>query len=207
MIKWGNLSSYYQLFLLYLNLMETTENTNINPRVGVRFFDPARQEDFERLYEIVSSPGARQWMSDVQGMKKKHFYEWMEETGKRNFFLFAVVIKEEGNPEDDQVQGFVYIYPCEWERGSLEISFAKKPGAPSGLIAPATKLACRFVREYNIRKTGRENPPLRILGEVEADNEPSKKVIWKSGFDLDEEYDEDDNLIFVANWERILGEG
>lgn len=185
--------------------MDTTTQTTDNPKVGIRFFDTGRADDFDRLYEIVSSPGTKQWMTDVHGMKKKHIYEWMEETGKRNFFLFAVVIKEEGNPENDRVQGFIYLYPCEWERGSLEVSFAKKPGAPSGLIAPATKEACLYVREYNIRKTGRENPPLKILGEVEANNEPSKKVIWKAGFDLDESYDEDDNLIFVANWKRILG--
>lgn len=191
---------------IYLNKITkimTSEQQNVpKPKVAIRFFDTARSEDFERLKEIVDSPGVKQWMSDLKGMGTKHFYQWMEEQGYYNYYLFAVVIAEQGNPEYDKVQGFIYLYPCEWERGSLEVSFAKKPGAPSGLITPGLRLACEKVQELYTKKTKREKPPLRILAEIEPNNMPSMRVVWGAGFEEDEEY-EDDNAIYVLNWDRL----
>lgn len=182
--------------------MNPTEVNPPKPKVAIRFFDTSRIDDFERLKETIDSPGVHQWMADIGKMGTKHYYQWMEEQGLYNYYLFAVTIAEENHPERDKVQGFVYVYPCEWERGSLEVSFAKKPGAPSGLITPALRLASLKVREMYIKKTKRENPPLRILAEIEPNNIPSMRVVWGAGFEEDEEY-EDDNSIYVLNWERL----
>lgn len=182
--------------------MNPAQDNQPKPKVAIRFFDTSRSEDFDRLKEIIESPGVNQWMSDIGKMAPKHYYQWMNEKGQYNYFLFAVTVAEENNPEYDRVQGFVYIYPCEWERGSLEVSFAKKPGAPSGLITPALRLACAKVNEMFVAKTKRTNPPLRILAEIEPENMPSMRVVWGAGFEEDEEY-EDDNLIYVLDWDRL----
>lgn len=183
--------------------MNPTEEQIISkPKVAVRFFDTHRSDDFERLLEIVNSPGVNQWMDDIAGMKEKHFYQWMEETGKYNYFLFAVTIVEENHLEFDKVQGFIYFYPCSWERGSIEVSFAKRPGAPSGLIAPALRLACFKLKEMYIEKNRRNYPPLTVLAEIEPGNVPSMRVVMGAGFEEDEEY-EDENAIYVLNWDRL----
>lgn len=179
------------------------ENEIIKPSsVGVRFFDVNRADDFARLTEIVNASEVDKWMDDVAGMNPRHTKEWMREKGYGRYYLFAVIITDRNHSEYDKVQGFVYFYPCEWERGSLEVSFAKHPTGPRGLIVPATRKACLRVREdYKIR-TGREYPALRILGDVEPENIPSIKALWRSGFELDEEYD-DDNDIYVLNWKKL----
>lgn len=182
--------------------MNPEEVAQPKPKVSVRFFDTSRSDDFERLKEIIDSPGVRQWMADIGNMKTKHYYQWMNEHGEYNYFLFAIVVTEPNHPEFDKVQGFVYLYPCEWERGSLEVSFAKKPGAPSGLVTPALRQACLKVKDIFDQKTRRVNPPLRILAEIETNNIPSSRVVWGAGFEIDEEY-EDDNDIYVLNWDRL----
>ena len=139
-----------------------------------------------RLKEVVQSPNVRRWMADLQGMGHRHFRDWMDEKGQYNYYTFAVVLADPNHSLFNKVQGFVYIYPSDLERGTLEVSFAKHPGAPSGLIKPALREALIKVNEMYVRKTGRTNPPLKVIAEIESENEPSRRVVWGAGFEEDE---------------------
>ena len=182
--------------------MNPTEEIIQKPKVTVRFFNSNDNEDFVRLKEIVESPNVKKWMADLRGMGSRHYRDWMDEKGQYNYYTFAVVLADPNHPLFNKAQGFIYIYPSDLERGTLEISFAKHPGAPSGLIKPALREALLKVSQYYIQKTGRVNPPLKVIAEIEPDNEPSRRVVWGAGFDVDEEYDEV-NDIYVLNWDRL----
>ncbi|HEX9008572.1 MAG TPA: GNAT family N-acetyltransferase [Patescibacteria group bacterium] len=182
--------------------MNPTEENLSKPKVTVRFFNSNDSEDFVRLKEIVESPNVKKWMADLRGMGPRHYRDWMDESGQYNYYTFAVVLADPAHPLYNKPQGFIYIYPSDLERGTLEVSFAKHPGAPSGLIKPALRVALLKVAEYYAKKTGRTNPPLKVIAEIEPDNEPSRRVVWGAGFEEDEEYEED-NDIYVLNWERL----
>ena len=68
---------------------------------SVRFFDTKSASDLADLKEITTSKGVRKWMTDIYGVKHKHYKMWMEEQGKGNEFLFAVA-------GEQRVHGFDY---------------------------------------------------------------------------------------------------
>ena len=162
----------------------------------VRFFDPDSLSDLAGLKEITTSKGVRKWMTDIYGVKHKHYKMWMREQGKHNEFLFAVA-------DSERVWGFVYIYPSELIRGRLEISYAKAENGPAGIMVKGVQNACKLVADYIFdKRPGKKNPPI-IIGEIEKDNVPSIKVIEKAGFEQIRKFDEDDNGVWQLNWEKI----
>lgn len=134
-------------------------------------------------------------MTDIYGVKHKHYKQWMREQGKGNEFLFAIA-------GEQRVHAFVYVYPSELIRSRLEISYAKSENAPSGLTAKGIKLACELVAEYIFEKRpGKKNPPI-IIAEIESKNVPSIKVVERAGFEQIRKFDEDDNGVWQMNWEK-----
>lgn len=165
-------------------------------RYWVRFFDPKNLSDLEGLKEITNSKSVRKWMSDLYGIKHKHFRSWMEEQGEDNEFLFAIAGEE-------RVHGFVYIYPSELIGRRLEISYAKGENAPSGLMVKSIKLACSLVADFVFdRRPNKKNPPI-IIAEIEEKNVPSIKVIEKAGFKQIRKFDRDDNGVWELDWEEV----
>lgn len=159
----------------------------------VRFFDPEDLGDLKDLKEITTSRGVKKWMTDIYGVKHKHYKLWMEEQGKGNEFLFAIA-------GEQKVHGFVYFYPSELIRGRLEISYAKGENAPSGLMAKGINLASKLVAEYVFdRRPNKNNPPI-VIAEIERKNVPSIKVIERAGFEMIRDFDEDDNGVWQMNW-------
>lgn len=162
----------------------------------VRFFDPNSLSDLANLKEITTSKGVRKWMTDIYGVKHKHYKMWMREQGKGKEFLFAV-------SDTARVWGFVYVYPSELIRGRLEISYAKAETGPAGIMVKGIQGACSLVADYIFDKhPGKKNPPV-IIAEIEQSNVPSIKVIEKAGFEQIRKFDEDDNGVWQLNWEKI----
>lgn len=162
----------------------------------VRFFDPESKTDLENLKEITTSKAVKKWMTDIYGVKHKHYKIWMREQGKGNEFLFAVA-------GERRVWGFVYVYPSELIRGRLEISYAKAEGGPAGIMVKGIQNACKLVADYIFdRRPGKKNPPI-IIGEIEESNVASIKVIEKAGFEQIRKFDEDDNGVWQLDWDRI----
>lgn len=160
----------------------------------VRFFDTKSASDLADLKEITTSKGVRKWMTDIYGVKHKHYKMWMEEQGKGNEFLFAVA-------GEQRVHGFVYVYPSELIRGRLEISYAKSETGPSGIMSKGIRLACELVADFVFdKRPGKKNPPI-IIAEIEQTNVPSIKVIEKAGFEQIRKFDEDDNGVWEMRWE------
>lgn len=162
----------------------------------IRFFDTESFYDLRDLREIVQSKGVQEWMSSVRNMTHRQYAKWMNEKGQDNNFLFAIAGADQIQKELERVHGFIYIYPSEIIRGMLEISYAKRPGAPGGLISPGLKVACHTVREV----LG-ESP--RIIAEIERDNEASIAVIEKSGFVKFRNFDRYGNGLWVFDWGRV----
>lgn len=159
----------------------------------VRFFDANSFFDLRDLREIVQSEGVQQWMSSVRNMTHKHYGKWMNEQGQDDNFLFAVAGADSERPEIQRVHGFIYIYPSELIHGTLEISYAKRPGAPAGLISPAVKVACNLVKEM------KGNEP-KILAEIERGNDPSIVAIEKAGFVKYRNFDRYGNGLWIFDW-------
>lgn len=162
----------------------------------VRFFDADSFFDLKDLREIVQSPGVQSWMSSVKNMSHKHYRKWMEERGEGNHFLFAIAGTDSERPEIQKIHGFVYFYPSELVRGAIDISYAKRPGAPGGLITPAVREACKLVRE----KMG---IVVSIVAEIERVNEASIVAIEKAGFVRTKGFDKHGNGIWSLDWDRI----
>lgn len=159
----------------------------------VRFFDSNNFFDLRDLREIVQSPGVQQWMTSVRNMSHKQYGKWMDEQGKDNNFLFAIAGADESQANIQRVHGFVYIYPSEMIRGMLEVSYAKRPGAPGGLISFGLAAACEIVREV----LG-DSP--RIIGEIERGNEASIAAIEKAGFVKYRNFDRYGNGLWIKDW-------
>ena len=162
----------------------------------VRFFDANSFFDLRDLREIVQSPGVQQWMASVRNMSHKHYGKWMSEQGQENNFLFAIAGTDSDRPEIQRVHGFVYIYPSELRRNALEVSYAKRPGAPGGLISPALKEACKTVKE----KMG---IVVTIVAEIERGNDASISAIEKAGFVKTRDFDRYGNAIWTLDWEKV----
>lgn len=163
----------------------------------VRFFDANSFFDLRDLREIVQSPGVQSWMTSVQNMSHKHYGKWMNEKGEGNNFLLAIAGTDTDRPEIQRVHGFIYLYPSELTRGALEVSYAKRPGAPGGLITPALREACLLVRE----KMGLV---VTIVGEIERVNVASIVAIEKAGFVKTRDFDRHGNGIWTLDWTKIL---
>ena len=175
-------------------LMEKTFEKE-GAKYKVRFFDPESLDDIRDLKEITTSKGVRKWMTDIYGVKHKHYKQWMREQGKGNDFLFAVA-------GEQRVHGFVYVYPSELIRGRLEISYARSENAPGGIMAKGIKLACELVAEYILdKRPGKKNRPI-IIAEIEEKNAPSIKVVEKAGFEQIRKFDEDGNGVWQMDWGR-----
>jgi len=163
---------------------------------SVRFFDTDSFFDLRDLREIVQSPGVQSWMTSVRNMTHKHYRKWMEERGRENHFLFAIAGADTERPEIQRVQGFVYFYPSEDFRGAIDVSYAKRPGAPGGLITPALREACKIVRE-------RMGLVVTIVAEIERGNEASIAAIEKAGFVKTRNFDKHGNGIWTLDWTRL----
>ena len=166
----------------------------------VRFFDSKSKHDLVGLKKIVETPAVKKWMSGVHGMGHRDLKQWMEEQGKDNEFLFAIadIDHEEGN-----IHGFIYIYPSELVRGYLEVSYAKGMNAPSGLTTPALREVCKLVKKYIFAKRPNKRSAPKILAEIEEGNTPSIKVIERAGFEITQDFDEENNGIWTLNWENL----
>src|SRR3989344_6305844 len=152
---------------------------------SVRFFDADSFFDLRDLREIVQSPGVQEWMASVRNMSHKHYRKWMEERGENNHFLFAIA--------DTRVHGFVYLYPSEEFGGALDVSYAKRPGAPGGLITPALVEACKLVRD-------RMGSLPKMGAEIERGNQTSIVAIEKAGFVKMRDFDRYGNGIWTLDW-------
>ncbi|HBC44556.1 MAG: hypothetical protein UX08_C0029G0007 [Candidatus Collierbacteria bacterium GW2011_GWB1_45_35] len=154
----------------------------------VRFFDADSFFDLRDLREIVQSPGVQVWMASVRNMSHKHYRKWMEERGENHHFLFAIA--------DTRVHGFVYLYPSEEFGGALDVSYAKRPGAPGGLITPALVEACKLVRD-------RMGSLPKMVAEIERENQTSIVAIEKAGFVKMRDFDRYGNGIWTLDWGKI----
>ena len=162
----------------------------------VRFFDANSFFDLRDLREIVQSPGVQEWMSSVRNMTHKQYSKWMNEQGKDNNYLLAIAGTEADRPGIQKVHGFIYFYPSEIIRGALEVSYAKRPGAPGGLIAPAMKVAAGMVRKIA------GNEP-KVLAEIERSNEASIVAIEKAGFVKYRNFDRYGNALWILEWKMV----
>ncbi len=162
----------------------------------VRFFDADSFFDLRDLREIVQSPGVQTWMSSVRNMTHKHYRKWMNEHGEENQFLFAIAGKDSVLPDTQRIHGFIYFYPSEEFRGALDVSYAKRPSAPNGLITPALVQVCKVVRE-------RLEIPVRIVAEIERGNDASIAAIEKAGFVKTRGFDRDGNAIWTLDWQKV----
>ncbi len=162
----------------------------------VRFFDAKSFFDLRDLREIVQSPGVQSWMTSVRNMSHKHYGKWMNEKGEGNNFMLAIAGADTERPEIQRVHGFIYIYPSELVRGALEVSYAKRPGAPGGLISPALQEACRLVRE----KMGLV---VTIVAEIERENMASIVAIEKAGFVRTKDFDRHGNALWTLDWSKL----
>lgn len=159
----------------------------------VRFFDPKNFFDLRDLREIVQSPGVQQWMSSVRNMTHKQYGKWMSEQGKDNNCLFAIADSKEEKTAIKRVHGFIYFYPSEIMRGAIEVSYAKRPGAPGGLTAPALKISSKLLKKIS------GNEP-KVLAEIERSNEASIVVIEKAGFVKYRNFDRHGNGLWILDW-------
>ena len=184
--------------------MEAVRKTFIKDgvRYKIRFFDFADFDDLQGLKETINSPGVRRWMESVSNFNHVHYQSWMSEQGRGNKFLFAIVGPGEKRWESHRICGFVYVYPSELVWRTLEISYAKRPGAPSGLIAPAAKRACKYVRAIINEKRGHKLPAIKIIAEIEKGNDPSIRVVEKVGFEMTRDFDRTGNAIWTLNWRK-----
>jgi len=172
-------------------------------RYEVRFFVPEDRKDLKDLREIIDSPGVKKWMASVRGMKHEHYKEWMAEHGKKSKFLFALAGPDLEDLGNTRIHGFIYFYPSDLMIGSLEVSYARRPGAPGGLITPAIVNGALIVKEMmHERRPDKPRPP-RILAEIEEGNIPSIKVIEAAGFEMIRTFDSHDNGVWSLNWEKI----
>lgn len=177
-------------------LTETGKFEKNGYQFEVRFFDADSFFDLRDLREIVQSPGVQSWMSSVRNMTHKHYRKWMEERGRENHFLFAIAGVDSERPDIQRIHGFVYFYPSEDFRGAIDVSYAKRPGAPGGLITPALREACKIVRE----KMGLV---VTIVAEIEKENEASIAAIEKAGFVKTRNFDKHGNGIWTLDWSKI----
>jgi len=122
----------------------------------------------------------------------------MNEKGQDDNFLLAITGKDTQRPEIDRVHGFVYFYQSELIKGMLEISYAKRPLAPAGLISPGVKAACLIVQEM------KGNEP-KIIAEIERVNEPSIVVVEKAGFIKYRNFDRYGNGLWIFDWGILRG--
>jgi hypothetical protein len=172
----------------------------------VRFFDCENSHDLRDLVLIIESPEVQRWMDDVDGMNFVHYRRWMDKKGDGNEFLFAVADTRSENMDENRVHGFIFIYPSKIQDGSLEISFAKRPGAPSGLISPAIEVVCRYLYDYLSEKKPWMMPGLSILADIERANVPSIKVAERAGFKLIGGSERSKNSLWVRRVEMVKTE-
>jgi RimJ/RimL family protein N-acetyltransferase len=168
----------------------------------IRFFDANSFNDIRDLREIVQSEGVQEWMTNVRNFSHRHYQKWMNEHGEDNSFLFAIEGPDVSRPDLQRVHGFVYIYPSEIMLGFLEVSYAKRPGSPSGLTTPALKDACVLVKEALLQKYDKPFIP-KVIAEIERGNDPSIKVAEKVGFVKTRDYDREGNGIWTLDLEKI----
>ena len=179
--------------------------TSANTRKAViRYFDAQDRNDLVRLKKIVRSPGVREWMEDIKGMKHLHFKEWMEEKGEGNYFLFAVCAQSENEAGMTPPQGFIYLYPRKDKRGVLEVSYARKKHGIKGLMSSALRQCCRKARRR--RKYLGYTSRTRIVAEIDPKNTASERVVKAAGFeDTGERLGRRDvRHVWELNWRRMI---
>lgn len=167
----------------------------------IRFFNSRDRRDLNELVQIAENPETQKWMNSVHDMTYWNYRDWMNETGQDNTYLFAIADPHD-SPEP-RIHGFIYIYPSLISEGRLEISFAKQPGAPSGLITPAIETVLSYLHDYFSRKKPWLLPSMKILAEIERDNVPSIKVTEKAGFKMIRDFDEDGNAIWARKLDSV----
>lgn len=143
----------------------------------LRFFDCDSSHDLVSLVQIIEDKEVQKWMEEVDDLSLPDYRRWMDRKGENNAFLFAIASVD----SEQKILGFVNIYPAS-SMGGYEVSYAKKPNSPSGLIAPALKIACRWVLKYlKIKKNYYENS-VKFRAEIEKSNVASEKVVERAGF-------------------------
>lgn len=150
----------------------------------IRFFDREDSRDLRDLKLITESPEALRWMDDTDDLSLDHYQKWMDCKGQGNKFLFAIA-------DEERVHGFVYIYPSEILEHYLEISYARRPDAPHGLIVPAIEQVLKRPEMVNTK----------IMAEIERGNEPSIKVAERAGFVKIRDFDKSNNALWVRDLE------
>lgn len=172
----------------------------------VRFFDCENSHDLRDLVLTIESPEVQRWMDDVDGMNFVHYRRWMDKKGENDEFLFAIADRRSENMEENRVHGFVFVYPSKIQDGALEISFAKRPGAPSGLITPAIEVVCQYIYEHLSEKKPWVVPGLAIFADIERANVPSIKVVERAGFKLISGSERSKNSLWVRGVEGVKTE-
>ena len=177
--------------------------TNIRPKAVVRFFDEEDEADLKRLKKIVRSPGVREWMEDLKGMRHVHFKDWMEERGEENYYLFAVCAESDNEEGMTPPQGFIYLYPRKNRRGVLEVSYARKRFGVKGLMSSGLRYTCSKVRRIR-RRLGYVSRT-RIVAEIDPKNSASERVVKAAGFENTGERlgRRDVRFVWELNW-RVM---
>lgn len=163
----------------------------------VRFFDCEDSRDLRDLVLTVESPEVQRWMENVNDLNFVNYRKWMDEKGLGDKFLFAVADPRGTQEEESRVHGFVYVYPSDLNDGSLEVSYARRPGAPSGIISPALIAVCEAVTDIFKVKSPIKLHYLKFIAEIERDNIASIKVVERAGFTKITEFDEKNEAWWV----------
>ena len=164
----------------------------------VRYFDCEDNYDLRDLILTVESPEVQRWMDNVNDLNFVNYRKWMDEKGEGDRFLYAIADPKDAN-SDSRVHGFVYIYPNVGHEGALEVSYAKRPGAPAGLTSPALSTACSMVTDYLKERNPLRLHDLKFVAEIERDNVASIKVVEKIGFKRVGEFDSKNEAFWVKN--------
>jgi len=128
----------------------------------------------------------------------------MNEKGQENSFLFAIADMENEGVEG-RVHGFVYIYPRQGEKNTLEVSYARRPDGAGGLMADGLHLSLEIARSCLAMSRPWIMPVLKFVAEIERGNVPSIKVAEKAGFVQKTGYDRENNALWVLSSEGWKG--
>lgn len=176
---------------------------------AIRHLDPTDHIDASRLKAITESPGALQWLVGPE-MSEKDYISWMNDQGSgknRRNHLFAVSASkglDDKFKSDNigEVIGFIYFYSGVKERQQaqrlvdeglinqdfldgkriFEISSAKHPDAPRGIMVGGRMQAClELSRRIQLNEDIDPNKIL-ILAFIALENNKALKSVEKSGF-------------------------
>ncbi len=196
-----------------------TQDRMIGQNSAYHFFDRFDQEDVERYRSILKSKEVQKWMDGISNVSDKKIFKDLKEQGQlpKDAFLFAItgttgVVNEN---EIGEVQGFVYVYPCENKlitdgKKRYEVGFAINPDAPRHQVASALRQICVEIERVRRDKTSEDLiPSLPIVAFADPSNIKSRRVLEAAGFEIaakmpyDNKPDSEPIYYYELNWERL----